>query len=184
MGQLICRLVANASEKEQAMFIRRLVFVEEQGLFPESDQDQHDQEAIHLVAEINGQIVGTVRLYEQGEGVWIGGRLAVLPQYRGRVGSLLVRRAVLEAEKQGAKVFLAQVQTQNERFFHRLGWRTVGERKVIFGREHVLMEAPLKEIKQGKRADNVTSENAETGGSISLCLIEQENEQEERKNAQ
>lgn len=148
MGNVICREVANLIEKEQAMAIRRQVFVEEQGLFSETDEDEHDHWATHLVAEVEGMIVGTVRLYHKGSGVWVGGRLAVLPQYRGRVGSNLVRMAVSEAEKREAEVFMAQVQVQNEQLFHRFGWRTVGKKQVIHGCEHVLMEATLKLVKQ------------------------------------
>lgn len=144
MRKVICREVANSIEKERAMAIRRQVFVEEQSLFEGTDEDQHDQWAIHLIAEAEGVIVGTVRLYCRGRGVWVGGRLAVLPQYRGRVGSYLVRRAVSEAENRKAEVFIAQVQVQNESFFHRLGWRTVGKRQLIHSCEHILMEAPLK----------------------------------------
>jgi len=141
--QIICRTAANDLEKEQAMTIRRKVFVEEQGLFPDSDQDEHDQEAVHLVADVGGKIVGTVRLYCQEKNVWVGGRLAVLPPYRGRIGAKLVEKAVQEAEKRGAEKFIAYVQVKNERFFHRLGWRTTGGPQVIYGQEHILMEAPM-----------------------------------------
>lgn len=170
--RVVCRPAADAGEIQQALAIRRQVFVAEQGLFRDSDEDQHDQEAIHLVAEIEGRIVGTVRLYCREKGTWVGGRLAVLPQYRGRVGSLLVKRAVVEAERQGAEVFLAQVQAQNEQFFHRLGWRTAGEKEIIFGREHVPMVSPLKKAGQasgtgdkriaGRQPD--TPEKDEKGG--------------------
>ena len=135
MYQVICRPIANNTERDQAMSIRRQIFVEEQKLFDETDEDQFDNKAIHLVAEIDGRIVGTVRLYHEKDDIWVGGRLAVLSKYRGRAGRQLVKRAVVEAENQGARIFKATVQKQNERFFQRLGWKTVGEKQLVWGKE-------------------------------------------------
>ncbi len=158
MQEITCRPVANDREKELALSIRKQVFVKEQKLFNDTDEDQFDDNAIHLVAEMDGEIVGTVRLYNEKEDIWIGGRLAVLTQHRGRVGSRLVKRAVIEAEQQGARLFKAQVQSQNERFFQRLGWKTVGEKQIICGYEHMDMIGPLKNNKQG--ADNIIKKAA------------------------
>ena len=138
-----CREIAGAEDLAHALAIRRRVFVEEQNLFVWSDWDEHDLEAIHLVAEVAGRIVGTVRLYAEEGDVWVGGRLAVLPEYREGVGSALVRRAVAEAEERQARAFIAWVQEQNRGFFVRLGWRAIGETVLKYGREHVFMEAPL-----------------------------------------
>lgn len=129
--------------REAAFAVRRQVFCREQGLFDNSDADAHDERAIHLVALVDDTVVGTVRLYEQEPGVWIGGRLAVLHGHRGGTGFRLVQRAVEEARLRGASVFLASVQCPNEPFFRRLGWRTVGEGEELRGMPHVIMEAPL-----------------------------------------
>ena len=39
------------------------VFVTEQGLFEDSDQDEHDTRSIHLVTEVDGQVVGPALIY-------------------------------------------------------------------------------------------------------------------------
>lgn len=151
MNQIICRYVIDDYERARAMSIRRQVFVEEQRLFAGTDEDINDKSAIHLVAESGGKIVGTVRLYKESGDVWVGGRLAVLPSYRGQVGASLVKRAVQEAEMQGARVFKAHVQKQNERFFKRLGWETVERDINICGRDHVKMLGPVGEKIDGRR---------------------------------
>ena len=138
-----CRVVKTPEELEMALFVRNEVFLKEQGFFSNTDWDKHDETATHIIAEIEGEIVGTVRLYHQDKEVWVGGRLAVLPGKRGWVGSRLVKAAVEEAKRSGAKQFIAAVQVQNISFFKRLGWKTIGTKFIVRGREHCLMEANL-----------------------------------------
>ena len=75
---LICHPVRTGVEQERAFEIRKEVFVLEQKLFSNSDADENDPKSIHLVAEWNNQVVGTVRVFPVNHnGHWIGGRLAV-----------------------------------------------------------------------------------------------------------
>ncbi len=144
---------ARSEELGAAFAIRREVFCDEQRLFADSDRDEHDSSAVHLVAVRDGVVVGTVRLYERDPGVWVGGRLAVRSEDRGAAGFELVRRAVHEATVRGARVFLAVVQVRNERFFQRLGWVTVGPAEGVGGVPHVLMKAPLsRSVERGAKA--------------------------------
>lgn len=138
-----CRAVETPEELKKAIYIRNEVFIKEQGLFSKTDWDEHDQIATHIIAVIDGEIVGTVRLYHQDKGVWVGGRLAVLPGKRGWVGSRLVKAAVAEAKRSDAKQFIAAIQAQNVSFFTRLGWKTIGTKFIVQGWEHYLMEANL-----------------------------------------
>lgn len=134
---------AQDDELAEAFRVRQAVFCEEQGLFEQSDEDEWDRGAVHLVALDDDRVVGTVRLYECEPGVWIGGRLAVLPGHRRGIGAGLVRHAVDEAGRVGALVFRAQVQERNEGFFRRLGWRATGLSSQFHGVRHVEMEAQL-----------------------------------------
>jgi len=54
-----------------------------------------------------------------------------------------VKFAVETMKKGDCKIFLAQVQPQNVRFFIRLGWKPVGEEEIYQGLPHQLMEADL-----------------------------------------
>ena len=63
--------------------VRRAVFVEEQGIFEEHDEDEWDAAAVKVVASVGGRVLGAVRLYPLDEaGLWKGDRLAVLPEGR------------------------------------------------------------------------------------------------------
>ena len=76
--------------------IRKVVFVDEQGIALEEDIDGLDDTATHLLAVDNGTPVGTARLLEKGSTGKIG-RLAVLKSHRGKgIGAALMRAALAE----------------------------------------------------------------------------------------
>lgn len=79
-----------AEHREALGAIRLAVFVREQGVPEELEWDGADAQAIHLLAlaDPNDTQVGTARLLPSGQ----IGRMAVLPQWRGRgVGAALLR---------------------------------------------------------------------------------------------
>ena len=122
MSKIICRQVLNDEERKACFKIRKQVFVDEQRLFYDSDHDAHDNVAIHIVAIINGNVVGTVRVYREENDIWVGGRLAVKKRYRGKIGKLLVLKAVEIVKKNNAKLFKAIIQSNNIPFFINLNW--------------------------------------------------------------
>jgi putative N-acetyltransferase (TIGR04045 family) len=126
-------------ELKEAYALREEVFVCELGIFEKTDRDEHDGQAVHLVALDGGRVVGTVRVYRE-EGNWMGGRLAVEKQFRKGVGRKLVKAAEEEVKKQGGKSMQALIQSQNAAFFERLGWRRVGSSIEYLGRTHYRME--------------------------------------------
>lgn len=136
-------------EIAQARKLRRAVFCAEQGVFVGDDIDAIDAHAQLLVAvsQLGGmpdQVVGTVRIHHDTDGLWWGSRLAVHPAYRhlGRIGATLIRLAVCSAHARGARVFLAHVQAQNQVMFEKLSWQTL-KHEQLHGRPHVLMQVDL-----------------------------------------
>ncbi len=146
---VLCRPVHDAGGLRAHHAIRRAVFVEEQGVFGESDVDVNDarDDVTHVLALYGGRPAGTVRLYPTGPGEWLGDRLAVLAEFRSaQVGAPLVRHAVATASARGGHVMHAHVQVANERFFHRLGWHTAGPVETYVGRPHVPMSIALPPV--------------------------------------
>ena len=136
-------------ERRQAHALRHAVFCVEQGVFEHDDRDAIDPRAQLLVALacVGGeseQVVGTVRIHEDDDGVWCGSRLAVAGAFRkhSQLGATLIRLAVCSAHAQGAHTFLAHVQSQNAPLFTRLHWDTLRE-EMLLGRPHHLMQADL-----------------------------------------
>ena len=143
MSSLYCREVAGHAEREVCFAIRRKVFVEEQKIFETDDRDEHDEHAIHYAALRHDEIIGTVRIYCDCDGIWWGGRLAVLKRYRGRAGRLLIQVCVERVRSEGATHFRAFVQQDNIVFFKTLHWVAIGASTLICNRPHQLMEALL-----------------------------------------
>jgi putative N-acetyltransferase (TIGR04045 family) len=129
--------------------LRSQIFCDEQHLFEASDRDQLDDHAypiaaIHHGSSYGGQVVGVVRIVEQGPRLWYGGRLGVHSELRrhNQIGKGLIWKAVTTANGWGCDRFLATVQIQNVRFFQRLHWASINELEIM-GIRHHLMEADL-----------------------------------------
>ena len=145
---LICHPARTGVEQERAFEIRKEVFVLEQKLFSNSDADENDPKSIHLVAEWDNQVVGTVRVFPVNHnGHWIGGRLAVRKGFRNTgAGELLVREAIQCVKNRGCTKFTAHIQVENVSYFSRLGWRVIEPMKEYFCKPHQIMEANLEDI--------------------------------------
>lgn len=117
--------------------LRRVVFIDEQGVSEADELDDLDEVAVHLLAVLDGMAVGSARLLTDG-GVGKIGRVCVLRQARGKgIGADLIRAAV--ARFRGvpgiAKVKLgAQVHALG--FYAALGFVPVGEEYLDAGIVH------------------------------------------------
>lgn len=143
MIKIECRPVQNNDELLESFALRKKVFVEEQQLFKRTDRDRHDKHAIHIVALCNNAVVGTVRVHQLGAGIWVGSRLAVLKHFRGRVGKLLIQKAIAAVKESGARQFRAHILLRNVPLFKRLGWAPAGSVFTYRGQTHQLMVADL-----------------------------------------
>jgi putative N-acetyltransferase (TIGR04045 family) len=139
------RVAVTARDLEAHHRVRRAVFVEEQGIFAADDRDGWDDDAVKVVAEIDGEVVGAVRLYPLDEaGLWKGDRLAVLAGARRlRVGAPLVRFAVRTAGERGGTRMIALIQRPNVAFFRHLGWSSLGAESEYRGTTHQEMTIAL-----------------------------------------
>ncbi len=143
-----CRVAASDDELEAHFWLRRTVFVDEQGLFADDDRDEHDHAAgtLHAVGLIDGDPCGAVRLYPLDiDGLeWKGDRLAVRADHRTHhLGAELVRFAVATGGWLGGRRMIAHVQLANVRFFIHLGWRAEGDPVEFHGVRHQLMSIGL-----------------------------------------
>jgi putative N-acetyltransferase (TIGR04045 family) len=146
--EIVCVEALDYRQRAEHHHIRRAVFVEEQGLFSDSDVDQHDarDDVVRVLALRGDQPVGAVRLYvvDQQAGLWKGDRLAVLADCRTcGAGAPLVRFAVAYASAHGGRRMVAHIQAPNVRFFERLGWSAYRTAEDYLGRIHQPMHIPL-----------------------------------------
>ncbi len=117
--------------------IRNLVFSREQGVEASLDLDGQDSGAVHVLAQIDGQFVGTGRMLSDGH----IGRLAVLKSVRGKgVGETLMRKLQAVAKKKDMERIFLGAQEHAVGFYEKLGFSKYGLPYVEAGIRHVHME--------------------------------------------
>jgi predicted GNAT family N-acyltransferase len=129
---------------EAAMHIRTVVFVEEQGVPVEAEQDDLDEVAYHYLLsaqELTGQdephgFLATGRLVilqdeiTQHESKTIGkiGRVAVLRSQRGKgLGKVIMQAMMADGPQLGVTHFALHAQSHALGFYEQLGFEAVGE---------------------------------------------------------
>lgn len=148
-AQVVAQIATEPWQVAGYRSLRRAIFAEEQGLFEGSDFDEHDADALPIVAQsqiagMADDVVGVVRIFRSEPGTWYGGRLGVRKEYRrfGAIGSALIATAVSTAHGFGCQRFLATVQLANVRYFERHHFRPLRVVEVR-GLPHQLMQADL-----------------------------------------
>lgn len=112
---------------QEAVQIRMAVFVEEQGFNEEFDTI--DDISTHLVLFCDDKAAAVCRFYfDDIKKEYLIGRLAVLPQYRGKgYGADLVIEAERMIRSRGGSSISLHSQCQAQRFYEKLGFSAYGE---------------------------------------------------------
>jgi predicted GNAT family N-acyltransferase len=127
-----------------AMAIRTTVFVEEQLVPPELEQDEFDWTASHVLAVIDEAPAGTARVRLIDPQTAKIERVAVLAAHRSRgVGVALMRAVEAIARNLGATTAKLGAQTHAVGFYTALGYETYGEPFDDAGIPHRHMQRPL-----------------------------------------
>lgn len=124
--------------------LRRVVFIQEQGVSEADEVDGLDDTAIHLLAWDGDAPVGTARLLLKGSLGKIG-RVCVLPKARGTgLGAELIR-AALDVLRQLPGVTEAYLGSQSHAtgFYEKLGFALEGEEFLDAGIPHRHMRRAL-----------------------------------------
>jgi predicted GNAT family N-acyltransferase len=138
------RPARDAAEVEAAMDLRVLVFCGEQGVDPEEEMDDLDDESIQIVGLDEGGVIATCRLRDLGGGEWKLERMAVERRLRGRgVGGKLLGGAERESGERGAAEMVLNSQRQAEPFYAAHGYVAEGDSFIEAGIEHVRMRKAL-----------------------------------------
>jgi predicted GNAT family N-acyltransferase len=138
------RPARDADEIRAALALRREVFVVEQRVPLDEEQDRHDETALHLVAVADGRVVATCRLVLDGDTVKLG-RMAVAAAARGRgIASTLLAEAERRARALGARRIALAAQTGALGLYARAGYTAYGRPFVDAGIDHVMMEKRVR----------------------------------------
>lgn len=121
--------------------IRRAVFIDEQGVPESLEWDEHDAEAMHVLAVTEeGAAVGCARLLPDGH----IGRMAVRAAWRGQgIGHALLLAVIEAARKRGHTMVKLSAQTHAAEFYARAGFVAQGSVYEEAGIPHVAMQMAL-----------------------------------------
>ena len=135
------RLVTWREAGSDLLAIRTRVFVHEQGVPLELEQDGHDETCVHALAEdAEGRVIGTGRLLPHGQ----IGRMAVVADMRGRgVGSALLRALLEAARAAGMAQVHLHAQLSAREFYQTLGFTVASGVYMEAGIEHVDMRLQI-----------------------------------------
>ncbi|MDG4656611.1 GNAT family N-acetyltransferase [Ectobacillus antri] len=133
------QFVTTEQQLQDAFTVRKLVFVEEQGVSAEEEYDMYDETAKHVVLYDENTPIGAGRMREV-EGVGKLERICVLSSYRGKGAGRLIMDALEElAAAQHLQKVKLHAQTQAEAFYQKLGYQTVSDVFIEADIPHVVM---------------------------------------------
>ena len=122
-------LIKTWQEAEQeAYYVRKQVFIEEQGVPVEMELDEFDPTAKHALAYVNLECVGTARLIALPGNVGRIGRMAVLQAYRRQgIGGKLLNALLESCKSQGIAQLELHAQLSAMSFYEKFGFIAQGE---------------------------------------------------------
>lgn len=137
---------ATAEDLPDCIEVRRVVFVEGQGVPLDLEVDGLDPACTHFLARRDGRVVATARLRATETGDLKAERVAVLPAWRGLgLGLALMEAVEAEARRLGSRRLVLHAQEAVIPFYRRLGYQGRGEGFVEAGIPHLHMEKELPE---------------------------------------
>lgn len=119
--------IAVSDDLASCHLLRRIVFIEEQGVSEAEEMDDLDDGGIHILATENAIPIGTARVHIKGEVAKIG-RVCVLKAHRGTgLGAALINAAIDEARQHAAvKTVKLGAQLHALGFYEKLGFVAQG----------------------------------------------------------
>lgn len=121
------RTIGPTDDVSACVALRRAVFIEEQGVPEQIEQDGRDSAAHHILATLDGHPAGTARILIDGDTGKIG-RVCVLPLYRrAGLGAGLILACLDHLRNQPAVTrAVLGAQTHALGFYENLGFRPFG----------------------------------------------------------
>jgi predicted GNAT family N-acyltransferase len=140
MSGLVIRVVSYAAEKSLIQAIRYQVFQVEQGVDAALEFDGQDEAAMHLLAYLNDEPVGTARIRLLSDQLAKIERVAVLSTCRGQgIGKQLMKEAIVFLNTKNISEIKINAQLYVKDFYQKLGFERRGEVFEEAGIPHIEM---------------------------------------------
>ena len=143
------RRATSAEDIAACLQIRRVVFIQEQGVPEKEELDDLDPVCRHFIATPGKgsparEAIGTARILFLDDGSAKAQRVAVLREHRkGGVGAALMFALEGEAARAGRSTLILSSQISAVPFYERIGYEAYGEIFVDAGIDHRMMKKPI-----------------------------------------
>lgn len=142
------KIVENQQELEDAFFVRKIVFVEEQNVPPEEEIDELENEAKHFVAYDHNEPIGAGR-FRVVEGAGKVERICVLKDKRNTgAGKAIMKKIEEYAKETGIEKLKLNAQTHAIPFYTNIGYDVVSDGFLDAGIPHKTMVKNIYEVKR------------------------------------
>lgn len=136
-------LAKNQTEIFSVIYIRKIVFINEQKVSVDEELDSLDIESDHFLIEVDDNFIATARVYYEGNQATIG-RVAVLKEYRNKgYAKFLMEKVIKFIKEKGIKKAHIGAQVQAVGFYQKLGFKISGDIYLDANIEHYPMELIL-----------------------------------------
>ncbi len=140
VNDFTCKLVASDTELQGAFEVRRLVFVQEQGVTEALEYDGLDDEALHVIARDEDIVVGTARVRFPTRNQAKIERMAVLEPFRRKgIASAILSFVKQELRNRGIEHAVLHAQTTVTGLYKLHGFQETGSPFREDGIEHIEM---------------------------------------------
>lgn len=137
------KVVQNESQLNDAFFVRKQVFVDEQHVPAEEEYDAYESSAQHVVLYDEDVPIGAGR-FRITDGIGKMERICVLSSHRQKgAGKLIMEALEAVAKEQSLPKLKLHAQTHAESFYHKLGYETVSDVFMEADIPHVVMVKTL-----------------------------------------
>jgi len=144
MNDFTCKLVTSGTELRSAFEVRRLVFVQEQGVAEAIEYDGLDDKAVHIIARDGDIVVGTARVRFPTPNQAKIERMAVLEPFRRKgIGSAILSFVKQELRNREIEHAVLHAQTAVIGFYSSHGFQETGSPFWEVGIEHIEMRMDL-----------------------------------------
>lgn len=144
MAKLRYKLVENNKELEEALDIRKRVFVEEQGISETLEIDGNDSSALHIIVKKGDIAVGTIRIRFLDNRQAKLERMAILKPSRGAgIGKGIITFLEEELKRRGIEQIVLHAQYYVKDFYTKCGFRETGLPFLDADIQHIRMEKAI-----------------------------------------
>lgn len=140
MANIEIRPIKDRRELEEMYYQRWLVLREPLGMELGSEKDDRDDNAFHLIAVCNSQIVASARLRELSPDEGTIAYVAVLPQFQHQgIGTKLIHKLIETATQKNFKRLKLKSRLTALNFYKKLGFSPEGQPFDYLGIPHIFM---------------------------------------------